>query len=307
MRTSTATGVTLAVLAYTAWGFLSPVGQILLDHMGPFAANAIRTLGSLPFLALLMGPRKVRNALRLVATNLQVWLLGSVFLAVCLVPYLASLRYLPPTITTLTVYLTPLLVAGWMRLTGRERVGRLVIPTVAATLLGGFLAIAGPAGAPPGAPGALGLGLAILGVLGWTAYTLHLSRLAREHDPDQVTFAAFVTSAASFVGGAFAIEGFHVSWSTPLAGWILLYVGVPSVLSFFLYSRSIRIIGATTVSVLLGIELVSTAFVSAWITGETFTPLKVAGLGIVVLFITLYLWDEARLSGARTAGSKPGT
>lgn len=296
-------GILLAFVAYAAWGFLSPVGQILLDSMGPFTANAIRTLASLPFLMLLMGRKTTKAALRATATDASGWILGAGFLTLTLVPYLASLKYLPATITTLTVYLTPLLVAGWMFVRHGTRPNRLLIPTVVATLAGGYLTISARGGVSLDRNGVLGLGLAILGVLGWAGYTIHLKHLTGRRDADELTLTAFLTSGVAFTIGAALIEGGQVDWSPALAKWLVIYVLFPSVISFFLYSRALHLVEATTVAVLLGVELVSTAIVSHFLTDEVFSTLKVLGLGVVLVAITAYLWDERRTQAKPGAAS----
>lgn len=289
----------MAILSYSAFGFLSPVGKLLLDFMGPFTLNALRTLFSLPFLFLLFGPKTSAAALRSVAREPSVWLLGGGFLTLTLLPYLWSLKYLPATITTLTVYLSPLLVAAWSRFVMKERVSWMVIPAVVLTLGGGYLAIAGPGGITLDRQGLWGLFLATVGVLGWTAYTIHLKWLSRTHDANQLTLAAFLTSAVAFTVGAYAFESFRTVWTSTTLEYLALYVLLPGVVSFWLYAQSLRYASTTTVAVLIGVELVATALISRAMTGEGFALSKILGLALVLGAVTAYLatevWRERKL------------
>lgn len=273
--------------------------------MGPFAANAIRTFGALPFLMILLGPRATKAALRAILVDPSGWVLGAGWLALALVPYLASLKYLPPTITTLTVYLTPLLVAGWEWARNDLPPPRLLLPTVGFTLVGGWIAISAAGGAPPGLPGWQGLGLAMLGAVGWTGYTLYLKHLTRTREADELTLVAFITSGIAFALGAVVFEPHRLGWDANLLGWILLYVMVPSVLSFFLYTRALNLVDATTIAVLLGVELVATGVVSYALTGETFSLAKLGGFALVTAAITVYLWDAHKRPSRGSASRSP--
>lgn len=287
------------MLAYLAWGFLSPVGQILLRSMGPFTLNTVRTFAAMPLLVLVFGPRSARVAAKALARP-PAWALGG-WLALTFVPYLWSLRFLPPTITTLTVYLTPLVVAAWQRLVLKEPVSRLVVPTIALTVLGAALAVGSKGGVALDHNGLLGLGLALLGVTGWSAYTIHLKRLTAAADADALTLAAFATSGLLFLAGGIAFEGLHLVLDRSTLLYLALYVVFPGVVSFWLYSRALQQTDATTVAVLIGAELVATAVVSRLLTTETFTLGKVAGLAVVVLAVTAFLLNERARAGRANA------
>lgn len=297
-------GILFALAAYTCWGFLSPVGQLLLESMGPFTLNALRTLAALPLLVVLFGRRTTVGAWHSLRSDPAVWAVGVLWLGLTFVPYLWSLKYLPPTIATLTVYVSPFFVAAWQRARTQEPVSWLAVPAALLTLAGGWLALEGPGGVPHDRTGLLGLGLASVGVLGWSAYTIHVKILTRTRDANVLTLAAFATSGVAFAAGA-AFEGFHVHWSGATAAYFGLYVLFPTALSFWLYTQSLRRVSAVTVSVLLGVELISTAIVSFFLTEEVFTVGKLAGLGVVVLALTAYLWQEAR--NARHPRTDSGT
>lgn len=289
-------GVLFAILSYLSFGFLSPVGKILLEAMPPFTLNAIRTLLALPLMFVLFGLPTTRESLRLVRRDPRVWILGAFWLGLTFVPYLWSLKYLPPTITTLTVYATPLLVAAWQHFRWHQSVSPLVLPTVAVTLVGAALAVSSPGGVELDAEGRLGLFLALLGVVGWSGYTIHLAQLSATYEANALTFAAFTTSGIAFLAGALVFDGVPDlgALDARMASYLALYIVFPGVVSLWLYSLSLRHTDAATVAVLIGVELIATAVVSFFLTDERFTTGKVAGLGIVLAAVTAYLWNERR-------------
>lgn len=289
-----ARGVVLAILAYASWGYLSPGGARLLEAWDPFTINTLRTAIALPLLFLLFSPTARRDALRYVRSDLQVWILGGFWLVLTFTPYLWSLKFLPPSITTLTLYMSPLAVAAWQFIKHREPVTLFIVPTVVATVFGGWIASQGAGGVPSTRDGALGLGLAIVGVVGWIGYTLHVKALTRTRDPNAVTLAVFVTSGVVFALGALIVEDpWHTVARSDVA-ILVVYAIIPGGVSFWLYSQSLKYASAATVSVLLGVELIATVIVSYFVSDEIFTDQKIAGMGLVLVFVTLYLWMERR-------------
>lgn len=293
-------GLALAVAAYVAWGFLSPVGQLLLESMGPFTLNALRTIAALPLLFLISG-RHAGAAVGMLRRP-SAWVLGAVWLVLTFAPYHASLSFLPPTITTLTIYLAPFIVAGWEHLRGHERMSPLLIPTILVTVGGAWLATQGPGGVPPTREGALGLALALTGVAGWAGYTIHLKRLTATADANALTLAAFLTSGVAFLALALPIERLEVTWSREVGLWLAFYVLVPTFLSFWIYGLAIRWAPAGAVATLIGAELVATAVVSAVVRDEVFTTTKVVGLLVVTAAVTAYLLYESRRGARQPAG-----
>lgn len=285
-------GILLAVVAYVSWGFLSPVGSILLDSMGPVTLNALRTLLALPILFLLFGRRTSLVALRSIGRDHSVWVVGVVWLGLTFIPYLWSLKFLEPSVTTLTVYVAPLLVAAWQRYGFREPVSPFVVPAAVITLVGGYLITLDPSGLVLDRQGVIGLVLATVGVFGWVGYTIHLKVLTRTREPNSLTLAAFITSAVAFTLVAFAVEGFAIEWNQSVGQYLVLYVLFPTVISFWLYTVSLKYASAATVAVLLGVELLSTVIISYYLTDEKFGPLKLVGFAVVLGAVTLYLWDE---------------
>ena len=286
-------GIIAAVLAYTAWGPLAPLGALLLQDTGPFTLNVLRTAGAIVLFAILMGPRAVGRSLRLLTKDWRLWLLGVVGLGFTFGAYLSSILYLEPTIAALLVYLSPIAVAVIARRKLGEAPARLFWPTLVLTILGGALAILEPSkGIAIPDDVLVGLLIGVLGAGGWTFYTVYLKKLGDKYEDRDLTFTAFVTSGIAFLVPALFLEGFEVAASSTFGWRLLVYIAVPSFLSFQLYAVAIRHAGAAFTSILLGIELAATAVFSYFLTNEPFGLEKTVGIGLVLLAVTGFLAGE---------------
>lgn len=295
------TGLAAAVLAYSCWGLLAPLAKILLESFGPFTLNALRTAGSLVALVLLFGPAATRRTIVALARDVRLWILGVVGLGLTLGAYIVAIKFLPPTIAALTSFVSPVLVAWGARWFG-ERPSILFWPTVLLTGVGGTIAVLEPGrGIELTQRFGWGIALGLLGMLGWTFYTLYIKALGKHYADSDLTLAAFITSGVAFFAIAIPFEGLRVEATPTEWGVFAFYVLVPSVASFALYSYAIRRVGATLVSVLLGIEVVATAVFSYFLTHERFSATKLVGIGIVLVAVTVFLAYEALRAMRRPA------
>ena len=285
-------GLIAAVLAYSAWGPLAPLGTLLLDDMGPFTLNTVRTAGSLLLFGITLGPRTLLRSVRLLGTDPRLWLLGIVGLGFTFGAYLGSLLFLEPTIAALLLYFSPLLVAWFARRSLGEPLPRLFLPTILVTIVGGALAILEPTqGIQLGRGALFGLLLGALGVFGWTFYTLYLKRLGTQYTDSELTLTAFLASGVVFLlatlvtpGERFAIEVDGMTWIR-----MGLYILFPSFISFQLYAMAVRNAGAAFTATLLGIEIAATAVFSYILVGEQFGWEKALGIGLVLASVTVFL------------------
>lgn len=304
---SKARGLVAAVLAYTAWGPLAPLGALLLGATGPFTLNVLRTAGAILLFGLVYGPHTVRRAVRLVGRDRRIWILGGIGLGFTFGCYLTSLLFLEPTIAALMIYLSPIMVAGVAHRQLGESASPLLWPTIALTIVGGVLAVVEPsAGFSLGRLVPLGLLLGILGAGGWTFYTVYLKRLSREYGDAELTLGAFLTSGAVFLVLAVPLERFRVEVSGAFLLELLVYIVFPSFVAFQLYAMAVRNAGATIVSVLIGIEVFTTAVFSYFLTREEFHFSKVLGLLLVLGAVTVFLAFEGRSSPERTTAQQEG-
>jgi drug/metabolite transporter (DMT)-like permease len=289
-------GILLGFLAYASWGLLSPVGKHLLGHFAPMGLNAVRFVLATLVLLPLLGTVAVRDALRLLARREVLWanLLANVSLSL----FLYSLTALPPTYSTLGFYTAPLWTAALAGLLLKERVGPWFLPAAAGLLAGGYLTLFGLA-APPAGFSAWGMALAVGSGLVWAYYAVALRKAAPGIPLKPLMGASFLFGALYFALLALALEGppalLHQDAGT--WGWMALYVAVPTLASFILFSAALQRAPASTVNLLVGAELGFTALFAHLLFGDAFTAVQVLGLGIVLGSVTAYLAVQARPRG----------
>jgi drug/metabolite transporter (DMT)-like permease len=294
-------GLVAAVLGYVCWGPLAPLGVLLLRDTGPFTLNTWRTVGSLVLFTATWGPSALVRSIRILGRDWRPWLLGTIGIGFTFSAYLGSLLYLEPTIGALTIYLSPVLIAWFAPRFLGEKNPRLALTTVLLTLAGGALAVLEPSKGVHVPNGVLfGLFLGVSGAFGWTFYSLQLRHLGTRYSDEELTLTTFLTSGLVFLVFALPLE--HLQFHAGRLSLVRLavYIVMPSYLAFRLYAVAIRQAGASVTAVLLGIELVATAVFSYFLTDETFSLDKIAGVAIVIAAVTAFMVLEAR-SGAPTA------
>ncbi len=286
-------GIIAAVLAYTAWGPLAPIGALLLTDAGPLTLNVLRTGGALLLLTVSMGPRTAGRAVKLLTKDLRLWILGVFGMGLTLGAYLVSILYVEPTIAALIFYLSPIAVAVIARRRLHERLGRLFWPTVALSFIGGTLAILEPSKGVTIADAVwVGVLIGIVGAGAWTFYTVYLKHLGDQYSDNELTYSAFVSSGVAFLVLAIPLEGMRIDPSPDFAWRLAVYIIFPSFLAFQLYAVAIRHAGAAFTSVLLGIELAATAVFSYFLTNEPFGFEKTIGIALVLVAVTGFLAGE---------------
>jgi drug/metabolite transporter (DMT)-like permease len=290
-------GIAAAIAAYLAWGFLSPGGKLLLEDGGPWTINLLRTALSLVAFVLLFGRATTVRVSKALARHLNLWILGVPGLGLTLTLYLYSVDRLEPTISTVLLYLSPIVIAVAARRLFKERLHPLAVPVALVTLAGVLLTIWTPQGGF-GLTGTHGEGL-LLGVLsvgGWVFYTLWLRKLSSTHPENDLTLAAFATSGVLFLAGTILVEGFDFTFTTRSTLLLALYVALPSVISFQLYTVAVKRAGAGVAAILIGVELISTAIISAALGQETFGGTKILGLAIVLAAVTIFIWRQNQIA-----------
>lgn len=286
-------GLVLGFLAYASWGLLSPIGKHLLGPGGfsPLWLNAIRFAIATGLLMPVLGLQATRDSLR---AALRPGLLAANLLAsLSLTLFLYSLPLLPATHATLGFYTAPLWTAALARLWLGERAGPWFLPAAAAILAGGYLALFGTGPASGANP--WGLALAVASAVVWALYTVQLRKASAGVAMKPLLGSAFLVGTAWFLVLAVVAEGVpNVPVSQAAWGWMALYVAVPTLASFLLFNAAITSAPPGPLNVLVGAELAFTALFSWLLFGEGLDRWQLAGLAVVLVAMTAYLWQQAR-------------
>ena len=286
-------GLLLAAAAYGCWSLLSPGNAILLREFDPMWLQAIRGV----LAAAVLAPLLRLGDWRVVASfsgRPDVLLLAVAGNGVSFTFFVLAQTRIPATFTTLGFYTAPVWTAllAWMVL--REPVGRTFGVTVAALLVGGWLALGRP-GVDGGSIDALGMMLAVGSGVAWAVYSV----LLRKHETLPflpLLWFSLAVGAAWFLLGALAFEPLP-AWSAVSGGgwlWTGIQVAVPTLAALGLFQASLRHAPAARVNVLVGIELGGTALVSWLLLGHALDAVQGAGLTLVLLAVSAYLWLRAR-------------
>ncbi len=245
-------------------------------------------------LLMLLAATVHRGHLRVRARDAWLVLLyGAVSLALNQVAFTMSLARLPVGVALLVEYLSPLLVALWVRLVQRKQVSGLVWAGIALTLLG--LSLTGRVWSGGGLDGP-GLGLALLAALTLAGRFLLAERGLRSYEP-LVMSAWGATVGAATLTLVNLVEPFPLDAlgrDTVLNGWtvpvwvLLLWVGVVGMAGgLALGAAAQRRLPPTSASLMLTLEVVAGAGLAYLVLGEVLSAEQLAGSSMMLAGIVL--------------------
>lgn len=199
--------------------------------------------------------------------------------------YLGAVQYIPVSLAVLVFYTYPLLTGLAARLFEREALR----PSKLAALGVGLLGVALAVGVTLRGLDARGLGLAVLGAVGFAATIILSQRTMRAAGSLGVTFYINLTAALAYVAvglfrGGFALPGTTAGWHALLAMPLFFSVGITG---FF---AAVSLVGGVKAATIMNAEPVFTVLGAVLVLGEHLAPLQLAGAALVVLAIFLVHW-----------------
>ncbi|MFJ5033043.1 DMT family transporter [Streptomyces sp. NPDC088560] len=288
-------GIALAVAAAVAMGGAAPALKAL-GAAGLSAVNIIQARAVVgAALLLLIAAAVHRGRLRIRVRDWWLVLLyGTVSLALNQVAFTMALTRLPVGIALLVEYLSPVLVALWVRLVQRKRLSGLVWVGIALTLAG--LALTGRVWSSGGGLDRAGLALALLAALTLAGRFLLAERGLRVYEPLVMSaWGTAVGAAALTLVGLFEPFPFDaLRRETALSGWslpvwaLVIWVGVIGMAGgLALGVAAQRRLPPTSASLMLTLEVVAGAVLAYLVLGEVLTPPQLAGSLLMLLGIVL--------------------
>ncbi|MGW0736665.1 DMT family transporter [Streptomyces sp. NPDC002851] len=287
-------GLGLAVGAAIAMGGAAPA----LKAMGSAGLTAVNIIQARAIvgaaLLMLIAAMVHRGRLRIRARDWWLVLLyGAVSLALNQVAFTMALARLPVGIALLVEYLSPVLVALWVRLVQRKQISGLVWAGIALTLSG--LALIGRIWSG-GDLDRLGMALAFLAALTLASRFLLAERGLRSYEP--LVMSAWGTTvgaaALTLVGlfQPFPLEA--LSRDSALNGWtipvwaLVIWVGVIGMAGgLALGVAAQRRLPPTSASLMLTLEVVAGAVLAYVVLGEVLTPAQLIGSSMMLMGIVL--------------------
>ena len=249
-------GAGLGLATVLMWGTQFTVTKVLFRHLDAFAVTAIRYgIGGLVLGAILVvveGPR----AFRLGEHARRALLLGPAGIVGSVLLTYLGLQYTRPQNAALMIAFQPLLMAVWLRVTGRGVLARSTAVAIGVALVGSVIVIA------KGDPrtfvdGGVGWGviLCFLGQFTWILYTSEL--------PSFTGWSILrTTTLTSITGGSAVAVIFAAVWaagvSSPDFGglggdaWLAVWMVLgPTVLAIFAWNKGRMLLGAQDIALFM--------------------------------------------------------
>jgi len=208
------------------------------------------------------------------------FVLGAAVYALDSALFFGSLERTSAPLASLVHYAHLALVVGVAAMSGRERLTRRRL----VALMGIFGGVALVGGAATN-PDLVGVAMALGSAAAYAAYILLSDRLLRDSDP--MALAAYLTAGAAstflVAGGLLGSLG-TVGGPAGLA-CLLGAALVGSVFAVSSFLKGVRLVGPSTASLLVTVEVAVTIALAALILKQQLTPTQLAGAGLVVAAI----------------------
>ena len=281
-------GTFLSLAAGIAFSVSPILIQVAYSHGAAVSGVlAWRYLAAALLLVGLAGRKMLSVPLRAAA---GAFVLGAIVYALDSALFFGALERTSAPLASLVHYAHLVLVVGVAAIIGRERLTRRRLLALAG-IFGGVALVGGAAVNPD----LLGLGMALGAGAAYAVYILLSDRLLRDTDP--LALAAYLTAGAatSFlaVGGVLGSLG-TVGGSS---GLICLAAAalVGSVFAVTSFLEGVRLVGPSTASLLVTVEVPVTIALAAVVLKQHLTPTQFVGAGLVVAaIVTMQLRSRSR-------------
>ncbi|GAA1299139.1 DMT family transporter [Saccharothrix xinjiangensis] len=293
-RSNLLTGLVMGTLGAIAMGSAAPALKMLAStELSPVNVIQVRTV--IGAVALLTAALLLRRG-RLLIPRRDWWLVavyGVVTIAVNQVLYTVALARLPVGVALLLEYLSPVLVALWVRFVQRKQVPNLLWVGIAVLLAG--LALVSKVGTASGLDG-VGVLFGLLAALTLAGRFLLAERGLRTHDPlVMATWGGCLGALALVAAGAVAPFPVSALAGTATLGeasapvWALaLYVGLIGMAGAILLAVvAQRTIPSTSASLVAALEIIVGGVLAAVVLGERLTPAQWVGSAAMLVGIVL--------------------
>jgi drug/metabolite transporter (DMT)-like permease len=273
-----------AGLVTLIWGSSFVFVKIGLQDLGPLTIGGLRYfLGFLILLPWLVHRNGLRKAfqskvwLRLLGIGISAYTVGNGAL-------FWGLKYLPATMVSFLMSLTPLLMLFGGMIWLQEFPTRWQIVGVLISLLGSSLFFSSGI-QKSSTPGLIIVGF---GLSGFLAFGLLGRKIARDRLLDNLTLTALPLG----IGGglllliALPLEGFPV-FSLQSAGIIAWLAVVNTAIAYLFYNHSLQVLTAMELNVVLNLTPLGTALLAWQLLDETLSLLQIAGMMVMIFGVVL--------------------
>ena len=292
-------GTLLSLAAGVAFSVSPILIQVAYNHGA--AVTGVLAWRYLAASALLVGIAG-RKLLRVpVRAALGAFVLGAVVYAADSALFFGSLERTSAPLASLVHYAHLVLVVGVAAMIGRERLTRRRLVALVG-IFGGVALVGGAATNPD----LVGIGMALGSAAAYGVYILLSDRLLRDADP--MALAAYLTAGAAtsfFVAGGVLGSLGTVGGPTGLVCLVVAAL-VGSVFAVTSFLKGVRLVGPSTASLLVTVEVPVTIALAAIVLKQHLTPMQLAGAGLVVAAIVgMQLRRRPKLRLVRSPAALP--
>jgi drug/metabolite transporter (DMT)-like permease len=270
-------GLALVVISAVGFGSLGVFGKLATRH-----GISLPTLLGLRFAlasVVLWGIALARHEVRWLGTRRMAGIaLMGVFYVAQAAAFFSSLRTIPAAITSILLYVYPVMVTLLARVVVKEPLTRMRLLALALACAG-VLLVVGPSPTGHLDPGGVLLGLASAVV--YSTYILSGGVLLREVPAIYATAIITAVGGASYLAFGAATGQLHAA-DGPGWGVIAGMAIVPTLIAASAFLAGLARVGPTRASIVSTLEPVTTAVLAALVLGEGLSAMRVAG-GLVVL------------------------
>jgi drug/metabolite transporter (DMT)-like permease len=268
-------GLGLVALSTVAYGLLPVFGKVAYAAgVRPMALLAWRYVIAALVLALL--ERGHRPPLRV---RLRLWAIGGIFVFNS-VAYFRALEIIPASVTSLVLYVYPVLVALLAGALGLERL-RLRVLAAAGAAFAGCALTAG--GAPQGARlASAGVAWALAAALVYALYLVASARFGEGVPARQLALHVAQVAGIACIGLGLADGGLGVPADPRAVASVLGIAVVSTVLAMVTFLAGMALIGPTRASVLSSLEVVVTLALAALFLDERLSGWQWLGAALIL-------------------------
>ncbi|MBK8157308.1 MAG: DMT family transporter [Rhodospirillaceae bacterium] len=284
-----------------------PLTKYQLERWDPYFLVAIRTLGAVPLLWLLVLWTERGRAKPAPVAAWRIWTFGVIGNGGFAILYAVGVQFSDPVLAAIVTATGPAVAAVTDRVFFRLPFNRLMVPGLIASAAGCALASIDPGAGDDGIAFGGGEVLILLSVICWAWYSTVAQRWCPDWTQARITFVTMATSGVvttaiylllSVVGPA----QFPPAWpEAPIEGYSLLwYIITVMVLGVVLWNAGVRAVGVVTASLYVNLTPVVAIAILVLSHDAKPTTQQLLGGGLVLLGI---VYSEWRILQARRSVS----
>jgi drug/metabolite transporter (DMT)-like permease len=286
-------GFLAALAAVSFWGISFISAKIVLDVFDPIVLGFFRYVLAVSIVLVIVAVKKI--SLKVTKRDFWTFVLAG-FFGIFLFSSLenTALLWIAPESGAIMSSLAPLMILMANTIFSKERFNWRHGLYALISVFGVTLVVSPDAfGTSP--EGLLGLGLMVLSIMSWTAYSLLTKHVTERHDTIKVTALQSLAALAAFAP-ALLFRPLPDFTAFDVVHWgHFLFLGIVcSAGAYLLFIHSIKVLGVTTPNVIINFTPIVTVLVGVLWYGATIGWIQVLGAALVVVTMTLITLDRTR-------------